>query len=193
MSRTKITSTNTSVGTDDGNTLFSFIQGEQLEFGVTLGFLSSLSGYTFEAVVMEALNVAGDESVPNAVRPGGINTTLTVRVPPERGNWSASTNYSMNDVVFYNNLYYIRKSGTNVVDSTAPSLSPNWTAYVPNKIYVQFPLTMGSTWAVKATPGVPVHGFFELRVTEPVSAAFPRTWKPLRGVVEILFSPTDVV
>lgn len=194
MSRTAITSTSQNVGVDNGGTLFSFVLGEQLTFAVTLSFLTSLNGYTTEAVVMEALNVADDPSIPKAVRPNGVNTTLAVYIPPERGNWGAGGSYSKDDVVYYNNKYYKLKSGTNRISSTTPDVDTlYWEEYTPNKIFLRFPMTMGSTWAVKPTPETPVHGYFELRVTEPSGTPFPQTWKPLRGVVELLFSPTDLV
>lgn len=110
-----------------------------------MGFLVDITGYVFEAVVVEALNVSGVADVPLAVRPGGNQVTLGIRTE------------------------------------------------VPNKLYIQFPGTLATTWAVKAQPNCPVHGYFELRVTEPVGGAFRKTWKPLRGVVQILFSPTNQV
>jgi hypothetical protein len=192
MSRTKITNTTSSVGTDGGATLFSFIQGEQLEFRVTLNFLAALSGYTFEAVVMEALNTQGDSSVPTSVKPGGVNTTLVVRIPEEKGLWNDQHTYSKTDVVLYLGKYYIRKNGTEVLSSVTPDASPDWELYTPNKIYIRFPDTLASDWSVQPTPGAPVYGYFELRVTEP-NSDFPQTFKPMRGVVEINFSPTQLV
>jgi hypothetical protein len=68
-----------------------------------------------------------------------------------------------------------------------------WSETVLNKIYVQYPATLGSTWSVKPTVTSNTYGFFELRVTEPTDIIFSRTFKPIRGMVELLFSPTDEV
>lgn len=145
MARSPTTSVSVQAQGDSGGVLWSFIQGEQLAFGVTLGFIINTTGYTFEAVVMEGLNVLGNPAVPTSVRPGGVNTQLTV----------------------------VNPGGSNAIT-------------------IRFPETLGATWAVQPQIDVPVHGFFELRVTEP-SGAFPQTWKPLKGVVEIAYSPTYLV
>jgi hypothetical protein len=193
MSRTGITKTSSSIGSDSGSTLFSFVQGEQQEIKVQLTFLTSMTGYVLEAVVMEALNVSGLAVIPSSVKPAGVNTVIPIRVPTESGIWLSSAAYSRDAVVYYNSISYRRTVGTNVVSATPPSSDPNWELYTPNCIFLQFPSSLASTWTVKALPESPVYGFFELRVTEPVSTPFPQTWKPMRGVVEILFSPTDLV
>lgn len=193
MSRSKITTTTTTVGNDPGGVLFSLIQGEQQEFQVTLGFLSALSGYIFEAVLMEALNISGNSAIPTVLMPAGINTTLVVRVPLERGTWAAATAYSAEDVVLYNTIYYKKASGTSVINATIPTSDTTWEIYVPNKINIQFPAGLIAAWSVKPTVEAPVHGYFEVRVTEPAGGIYQRTWKPLRGIIEITFSPTDLV
>ena len=63
----------------------------------------------------------------------------------------------------------------------SPSKSKTIEKYLGNDYQVQ-PSVAGSTY-----------GFFELRVTEPANPIFARTWKPIRGMVEIQFSPTDIV
>lgn len=193
MSRSPITSTSSTTGNDNGNILFSLIQGEQLEFVVTLSFLTSLLNYNVEAVIMEAFNIVGDSSVPTSARVGGVNTTLKARIPLERGAWVAATAYNKDDVIIYNGNYYKLTTGTSIVNSTIPSSNSNWVLYTPNKVYLQFPEALSSGWLVQPSPNVPVHGYFELRVKEPTASAFPKTWKPLRGVVQFLYSPTKLV
>jgi hypothetical protein len=70
-------------------------------------------------------------------------------------------------------------------------LDAKWEVTTLNKIYVQFPNTLATGWAVQPLASSATYGFFELRVTEPTDAVFTRTFKPVRGMVEILFSPTD--
>jgi len=64
--------------------------------------------------------------------------------------------------------------------------------FTKNTIFIRFNKELISDWTVKPTPGVPVYGFFELRVTEP-AGDFPKTWKPIRGLIQFGFSPTEAV
>jgi hypothetical protein len=168
-----------------------------LEYPVTLNFLSNAgAGYTYEAVLMEALNVLGSPDIPTAPRPSGINTTLNVRVPTERGQWSGVTAYNREDVVLDGLYYYKLKSGSARVNATAPASDPNfWEVYTPNKVYVQFPdtLTLIPAWSVQPTLTASVYGYFELSVKEPIGGVFQRTWKPMRGLIKFDYSPTQVV
>jgi len=277
MARSSLVDIQSDLQDDTGGVLWSFVQGEQVEFLVTFNFLTNAGmGYTYEAVIMEAANLLGDITVPTAVRTNGVNSTLVVRVPTERGAWSGTEEYSREDVVVYNLITYKSKSGVNRVSSTPPSSDPAfWEEYEPNKVYIQFPatvtfaqtvsavatigtpgkftaaghpfkegnpvvfggtppaeITAGTTyfvvlsgltssdfrvattptgapiafsdvgsnvtatlpaWAVQPTIIAPVYGFFELRVTEPNGNIYPRTWKPMRGLVQYLYSPTQVV
>jgi len=194
MARTPISIITSDLQSDTGNVLWSFVQGEQLEFPITLNFVTNAGvGYTYEAVIMEANNVAGDATIPTTVRTSGVNTTLTVRVPTDRGTWAAGTAYNREDVVLYGSAYYKLLTGTARINATLPNADPLWEVYIPNKVYIQFILSLAATWTVQPTAITPVYGFFELRVTEPAGGVFQRTWKPMRGVVEILFSPTNLV
>lgn len=194
MARTSINTIKEDPISDSGSILWSFVKGEQLEFPITLNFLTNaLSGYTYEAVVVEGLNVANQLTAPLVHKPAGVQTTLTVRVPTDRGTWDSGSAYNREEVVLYSGTYYRLLSGTARINATTPNLDPLWAVTVPNKIYVQFPASLASTWEVSPIVSGPVYGFFELRVTEPGTAVYVRTWKPVRGMVEILFSPTDIV
>lgn len=196
MARSKITDTSQDLISDSGATLWSFVKGEQLEFPVTLSFLTNVgTGYTFEAVVVEADNIPGQSEKPTDVKTAGVQLTLNVRVPVDRGTWQSIQSYNRGEVVYYavNQKYYTLAQGVAYVSAQTPIVDPNWIEYVPNIIYIQFPSSMALTWTQKPTVEVPVYGFFELRVTEPVSGSFKRTWKPVRGMVQVLFSPTDTV
>jgi hypothetical protein len=194
MARSKLTSPTDDLVTDSGAVLWSFVKGEQLELPVSLNFIENASlGYHYEAVVIEAFNVANQASPPTTVKPGGVQTVLNVRVPVYKGAWSAWQAYNREDIVLHEGLHYKLASGLSRVSAMAPTLDPVWETSTSNRVYLQFPSTLGSEWAVQPTVGSSTHGFFELRVTEPEGVVFRRTWKPVRGMVEILFSPTDIV
>jgi hypothetical protein len=196
MARSRLTDTTQDLIADGGSVLWSLVKGEQLEFPITLNFIADASvkpdnNYVYEVVVIEAANVVGQTERPTAVRTGGVQTTLFVRLPVYVGTWQSTETYNKEEVVKYNNKYYKLISGAGVVDATAPNTSALWAETVLNRIYVQFPASLGSTWTVKPIVDSPAYGFFELRVTEPTDQIFTRTFKPVRGMVELLFSPTD--
>ena len=138
---------------DGGNTLFTLAIGEQLEFPVALNFLSGdLSGLTFEAVVIEAENLAGQTSAPKTVAANAAKTKLNVRVPTYRGNWQGDQAYSMEDIVVSGGVYYARTVGVNIVSPSAPNVSSEWVVADPRVVYIQSPMTLGSDW--KLRPGV---------------------------------------
>jgi len=195
MARSRITDTGRKdLITDAGSVLFSFVKGEQLEFPVTLNFLEdATAGYTYEAVVVEAQNLFGQTGKPTTVLAGGVQTVIPVRVPTNRGTWDAVQAYNTAEVVSHSGIVYQLVAGAAVVNAVTPDLDPNWTVTTLNKIHLQFPTTLADTYAISASVNSPIYGFFELRVTEPNTSVYRRTWKPIRGMIEILFSPTDIV
>lgn len=194
MARSKINEIGEDLINDGGSVLFSFVKGEQLEYPITLAFASNvLTGFTYEAVVVEGDNIAGQDDKPTNIKTNGIQNTLNVRVPIYKGVWDAPTAYNMEDIVFYNSKYYRLTAGVGRVSIIAPSADTAWVETTLNKIYIQFPAALAGNWSVMPQVGSPTYGFFELRVTEPNNSIFRRTWKPVRGMVEILFSPTDLV
>lgn len=205
MARSKLTDTTEDLNNDSGSVLWSIVKGEQLEFPIILNFIENapivVSGslahpasvYTYETVVVEAANIAFQEEKPVIVQPNGQSTLLNIRIPTYRGNWDPAQAYNKEEVVAYATKYYKLLVGAARVNSTVPSSDSLWEETVLNKVYLQFPASLGSGWAVSAAVSYPVYGFFEMRVTEPQDAIFRRTWKPIRGMVELLFSPTDYV
>ena len=205
MARSRLTDITEDLNNDSGSVLWSIVKGEQLEFPIVLNFIENFpitvgglpahpaSRYTYEAVVVEAANVEYQEEKPLTVQPNGKNITLTVRIPTYRGNWGSNQAYNKEEIVAYGSKYYKLLVGAARVNATTPDLDSLWEETTLNKVYLQFPGTMGTDWAVSPIVSFPVYGFFEMRVTEPSDAVFRRTWKPIRGMVEILFSPTDVV
>ena len=194
MARSKLTETKDDLIEDSGSVLWSFVKGEQLEFPVTLNFIEDVTaGYTYEAVVVEADNISESDSVPTNIKSGGIQTKLTVRVPINRGTWDQNQAYNREEIVLYNGKYYKLTHGVARFNPVPPTSDAAWEEANLSRVYLQFPKLLGSNWSVQPTVGYPVYGFFELRVTEPNDSVFQRTWKPIRGMVQILFSPTEIV
>lgn len=194
MARSTLSNTKDDLISDSGAVLWSFVKGEQLEYPVSLNFLDSVyAGYDFEAVVIEADNFEGQTSAPISSKVGGVQTTLTVRIPSLRGDWLSTQAYVRDEVVRYGGKLYALLQGVGVIDATPPDSSPLWAETTANTLFIQFPASLASTWSVPATANSAVYGFFELRVTETSDVPFKHTWKPIRGMVQILFSPTDAV
>lgn len=191
MARSNLTKPTIDLFSDDA-ILFSLVEGEQLEVPIQLTEVIDPSLYTYECVVMEANNIPGQTTVPSDVMIGGHNVTVNVRVPALRGTWNPATAYSVDDVVLYNGVYYYLFGGVSVISSTLPTNDPNWIPTTINTVYIQIPSSLISTWSVQPTVSSTVYGFIEVRVTE-TTGTFPQTWKPVRGLVAIAFSPTDEV
>jgi len=190
MARSQLTSTSQDLVSDSGAVLWSLIYGEQLEFPVTLSFIDDVTeGFTFDAVVVEAENVEGQTSAPRTVQPSGVVHALGVRVPVFEGVWSAEGQYNTEDVVIHDGVAYKLLQGEDYISTVIPSEDPSWEETSLSRVYLQFQSDLGDDWAVKPKVGSPVYGFFELSVQEPVTAFFRKTWKPMRGLVQILFSP----
>lgn len=197
MARSRLTNTTQDLIADGGAVLWSFVKGEQLEFPITLNFVEDASvkptnNYIYEAVVVEASNISAQSDRPTTVKTNGIQTRLFVRLPIYLGNWQAAVAYNKEDVVLYSGKYYKLLQGSGRINSTLPNADSYWKETTLNTIYLQFPSTLATTWTVQPIADSAVYGFFELRVTEPTDPIFTRTFKPVRGMVEILFSPTDV-
>lgn len=193
MARALLTEISNDVMNDNGGVLWSIVKGEQLEYPIVLNFIqNALTGYSYECVLVEALNVALQTAPPTSHKPGGIQTILPIRVPTFTGSWSSVAAYGADEIVLYSGTYYRRYYGGSAVDAVPPDISTLWAVTALNTVYVQFPSSVGATWTVQPQVDSPSYAFFELRVTETFGT-FKRTWKPVRGVVELLFSPTDAV
>ena len=195
MARSRLNTVDEDLISDSGSVLWSFVQGEQLEFPVTLSFIqTAMSGLQFEAVVIEAGNTVNQQQPPSIVQTGGVQTTLTIRIPTYRGVWDPLQAYNTDEIVVYEGNYYAKKRELNeaVISSVPPDFSDNWITTTLGRVFIQSPKELGTTWAVQPKVSYNTYGFFELRVTE-TTGAFRRTWKTIRGMVELLFSPTSAV
>lgn len=145
MARSKITSKTNDIITDDGSILISLIDGEQHRMGVTLGWLTDLTGYTLTAKVVEASNVQGSSTLPTDVYPGGNVQTLTI------------------------------------IDATVTD----------NTFEIVFPSTLIDAWATTPEPDQPIYGYIGLEVADTGVGTAQQIWKPIRGLVEVRYSPSE--
>jgi hypothetical protein len=77
MARSKINSASKDLIDDNGAVLISVVEGEQIHMDMTLNWLTSLSGYTVTAKVVEAdMSGVASGSYPTVVKSGGQVTTL---------------------------------------------------------------------------------------------------------------------
>ena len=86
MARSRIRSRGVQLQSDNGAVQWSLVQGEQLEFSITLNFITTgLTGYAFEASVIEGDNT-GNGRIPRGARTNGQLMNLEVVVPDETSN-----------------------------------------------------------------------------------------------------------
>lgn len=191
MARSRFNNITSDLVNDGGTVLVSLVQGEQLELPVVVDFIIDPTQYSYEAVAVEADNVEGQTSPPTSYKKDGSKVTLNVRIPAYKGVWSETAPYSLGDLVSYgNSVYEFTAYLVFNVDATPPSSSSLWEISSRGKLFIQIPKTVSDSYQ-EALVGSPVYGFLELRVTEKVGD-FPKTFKPIRGVLEFLFSPTHV-
>jgi len=148
MARTRINSKSKDLVSDNGSVLVSLIHGEQVRMTITASWLTSMSGYTITAKVVEAdsrtLNHALKE-LPTSVLTSGQVVSLPI------------------------------------VDSDNTD----------NAFEIVFPETLIDSFATKPSPEAPVYGWIGLEIMDTGTGNEKQVWKPLRGLVEILYSPSE--
>ncbi len=192
MARSTTTAaTTTALVTDTSSVLWSITQGEQLEFNVTISFISDLQDYLFEAVIVEADNTTPYKVRPTTLQTNGKKFRLKTRL---HDVWDPTKPYVATELIRFGKVIYERLiSGTSIGLPNVDTV--NWavnTKRSVSEVFLKFPSALSLNWTEKPTVDKNVYGFFELSVTEPTSV-FPRTWKPIRGMIEIAFSPTVLV
>jgi len=194
MARDRITTSSNDLITDNGSVLLSLVQGEAQEMAIILDMVGIAdTSYTYEAVLIEGSN-DGAGTKPTTVETGGVEDTLTVRLCDHTGSWDAGTAYDREDVVDYTdgNSYRLL-SGSARVSAITPNLDPLWELHDKRTLYVQFTDALSLTYTEQPPPDYAVYGFFELRVAQNADPVFVNTWKPVRGLIQVLFSPTELV
>jgi len=61
-----------------------------------------------------------------------------------------------------------------------------------NVFEIVLPQTLIDNWDTYPVPDKPVYGFIDVEVADTASGNNQQIWKPLRGVVEVRYSPTEV-
>lgn len=59
-----------------------------------------------------------------------------------------------------------------------------------NKFQVVIPKTLSDAWTTQPTPDSPVYGFFGFRIADPGVGDEQQVFKFMRGLVEVLYSPS---
>jgi hypothetical protein len=59
-----------------------------------------------------------------------------------------------------------------------------------NTFELVFPGTLTDNWLIRPSPNRPVYGFVDLKVIDSGVGNEQQIWKPIRGMVEVLYSPT---
>lgn len=76
------------------------------------------------------------------------------------------------------------------VVTTLPIIDDN---VADNIIEIVIPETLIDGWAVQPTVDSPVYGFLGLEVDDGGVGNTKQVWKPLRGLVEVLYSPSEAI
>jgi hypothetical protein len=176
--------------TDNGNVLWSLIQGEQLEFPVILNFITvipstfvsevSTPTYTLKGMIIEADNNLSDSGVPVIAKVGGKHYSCAIRVPPYKYEWT-------------NN---VATTGGNTVTTTATVTF----AARNNPIPVGTLINVSGVAAAAATPttcynvaSASVTASTTTSVSYTITAPSGTTAITTQGVVSSLYKKEDVV
>jgi hypothetical protein len=62
-----------------------------------------------------------------------------------------------------------------------------------NEFKIVFPEDLIDTWSTQPGPDKPVYGFIGLEIDDGGIGNAKQVWKPLRGLVEVLYSPSEAV
>lgn len=146
MARSKINSRSKDLITDDGAVLVSVVKGEQIQLGVTLNWITNMTGFTKTCKVVEAdsANLA-DGEYPTQEKAGGEVTTLVI-------------------------------ADDDVTD---------------NQFKIIIPQDLCDTWTTQPLPEKPSYAWIGLEIRDAGSGNSQQIWKPMRGLVEVLYSPTE--
>jgi len=66
------------------------------------------------------------------------------------------------------------------------------TTATDNQFEIVIPATLCDNWNAFPAPDKPVYGFIDVEIADTGSGNLQQIWKPLRGVVEIRYSPTEI-
>lgn len=148
MPRTRINSKSKDLVKDNGSVLLSVIDGEQIHFDITCGWLTNMTGYTITAKIVEADSSAVDHAngaLPTEIQSGGQVVTLPI------------------------------------IDADASD----------NTFKIVIPEDLAASFTTQPLPEKPSYGWIGLEVADTGIGNAQQIWKPMRGLVEILYSPSE--
>lgn len=61
-----------------------------------------------------------------------------------------------------------------------------------NQFEIVIPATLCNTWNTFPSPDKPIYGFIDVEIADTGSGNLQQIWKPLRGIVEVRYSPTEI-
>jgi len=67
------------------------------------------------------------------------------------------------------------------------------TTVTDNTFEIVFPSTLIDAWGTTPEPDQPVYGFIGLEVSDAGAGTSQLIWKPIRGLVEVRYSPSEAV
>jgi len=144
MGRDRISSPSKDAIKKAGTVLVSVIHGEQIHLNLTASWMTTLTGATVTAKIVEGLN-DGEGTIPTAVANTPQVTNLTI------------------------------------IDDDVSD----------NQFKILIPENLITNWDQAPLPDKPVYGFIGLEIQDANSGNNQQIWKPLRGLVEVLYSPTE--
>lgn len=95
----------------------------------------------------------------------------------------------MNGTFDENNLYPIDVRSNGVVTNLA-IIDDDTT---DNKFKIVIPEDLANQWATQPTPTKPSYGWIGLEIQDTGIGNRQQIWKPFRGLVEVLYSPSEAV
>lgn len=193
MARSKIIDPTNDVNKDTGSVLLSFVYGEAIEYPFDIMFIDNPEQYQFTAQVVEANNIADQQEAPDEVKPTApVKRQLSFRIPAYQGTWSAARTYNRGNTVLYNGNTYELTAGTGYLSALTPIADPLWIQVPKGRMYVRFPGDLPASFSVKPTTTYNTYAFFELAVAEYITqTGFSQVWRPVRGMLEFTYSPTQ--
>ena len=60
-----------------------------------------------------------------------------------------------------------------------------------NQFDIVIPQDISSTWATTPEPDQPIYGFIGLEIADTGTGNAQQIWKPMRGLLEVRYSPTE--
>mgnify|MGYP001151483839 CR=1 FL=1 len=81
---------------------------------------------------------------------------------------------------------------TNAIDTPTVTTLPIIDSDPTDNVFdIVIPQDLIANWDTYPIPDKPIYGFIDLEISDSGSGSAQQIWKPLRGVVEVRYSPTE--